>query len=102
MDLEVGSPLAYALGGALLLLGAVGATVTARSLEDRGRGTAVPLRLVPFGILIGAGAASIRGWDLAAAILVGAVLVPVVSVVTRLLEVRRHRRRRDAGERGVR
>lgn len=97
MDLEVGSPLAYALGGLLLVIGAGGATVMARSFEDRGRATAVPLRLVPFGILIGAGASLIRGWDLAASILVGAVLVPVVGVVTRLLEVRRHRRRHGVG-----
>lgn len=93
VDLDVGSPLALVLGAVLVALGAVGATVTARTLEAAGRATAVPLRLVPFGILIGAGAALVRGWDLAASILVGAVLVPAVGVVMRLIEVRRHRRR---------
>lgn len=81
------------LGVALLVLGAVGATVTQRGLEDRGRAILAPLTLVPFGILMGAGAAMIRGWDLWTSILVGAVVVPLVGVIGRLWEVRRHRRR---------
>ncbi len=81
------------LGAALLVLGAVGATVSQRGLEDRGRASLAPLSLVPFGILMGAGAAMIRGWDLWTAILVGAIVVPLVGVIGRLWEVRRHRRR---------
>jgi hypothetical protein len=81
------------VGAALLLLGAVGATVTQRRLEAEGRARVVPLLLVPFGVLLGAGAAFVRGFDLVTAILVGAVVVPLVGLAGRLLEVRRHRRR---------
>ncbi len=81
------------IGAVLLLLGAVGATVSQRGLEDRGRATLAPLGLVPFGILMGAGAALIRGWDLWVSILVGAIVVPVVGVVGRVIELRRRRRR---------
>jgi hypothetical protein len=80
-------------GGALVVLGAVGATVTQRRLEDEGRATVAPLHLIPFGVLIGAGAALIRGWDLVASLVVGAVLVPVVGALGRYVEVYRHRRR---------
>lgn len=86
-------PVAMLIGGALLLLGAVGATVTQRHLEADGRARTAPLWLVPFGVLVGAGAALVRGWDLWAAIIVGAVVVPLVGVVGRLWEVRRARRR---------
>lgn len=85
-------PVWIVLGAVLLLLGAVGATVSQRGLEDRGRATLAPLGLVPFGILMGAGAAMIRGWDLWIAMGVGAIVVPVVGAVGRMLEVRRRRR----------
>lgn len=88
-----------AVGVALLALGAVGATVTQRRLDAEGRSTVAPLWLIPFGVLIGAGAALVRGWNLTASIVVGAVLVPVVGVVGRWVEVRRRRRR---GRRGTR
>jgi hypothetical protein len=83
------------LGIGLVVLAAVGATSTQRSLEAGGRASLAPLYLVPFGILLGAGAALARGYDLVAAMIVGAVLVPVVGIVGRLIEVRRHRRRAD-------
>lgn len=86
------STAAIIVGGALALLGAVGATSTQRRMEEQGRSTLAPLLLAPFGVLIGAGAAIARGWDLLTAIVVGAVLVPLVGAVGRLLEVRRHRR----------
>lgn len=89
MDVDVVSVL---VGAALLLLGAVGATVTQRRLEAEGRASRAPLFLVPFGVLIGGGAALIRGWDLGISLLVGAVVVPLVGVVGRLVEVRRRRR----------
>jgi hypothetical protein len=84
--------LAVLIGAALLVIGAVGATVTQRRLEQEGRATVAPLFLVPFGVLIGAGAALIRDWDLLPSLLVGAVLVPLVGAVGRYVEVRRRRR----------
>jgi hypothetical protein len=95
LDLSVGSPTAVAIGLALLVLGAVGATATGRTFDRTDHPARVPLQLIPFGILIGGGAALVRGWDLAAGVLVGAVLVPVVGTTARLLEVRRRRWRRD-------
>jgi hypothetical protein len=87
-------PGAVVVGAALLVLGAVGATVTQRRLEGEGRATVAPLYLIPFGVLVGAGAALVRGWDLVSALVVGAVLVPLVGALGRYLEVRRHRRAR--------
>lgn len=81
------------LGLLLVLLGATGATLTQRRFEQEGRSQRAPLWLVPFGVLVGAGAALVRGWDLAGSMLAGAVLVPVVGAVGRLLEVRRRNRR---------
>ncbi|MFU8839486.1 MAG: hypothetical protein ACNA8R_02035 [Nitriliruptoraceae bacterium] len=89
---DPGAPLALAVGLALVLLGAAGATVTQRHLDRTGRSRQALLALVPFGVLVGAGAALVRGWDLAASLVVGAVLLPVVGVLGRLLEVRRARR----------
>ena len=86
--------LTMVVGVVLVALGAGGATVTQRRLEAEGRATIAPLWLVPFGVLIGAGAAIARGWDLVAAMVVGAVAVPMVGAVGRYLEVKRHRRRR--------
>lgn len=95
MDLSVGSPAAVAIGLALVVLGAVGASVVARGFDAAGAAWQVPLRLVPFGVLIGGGASLVRGWDLGAGVLVGALLVPLVGTVGRLIEVRRHRARRE-------
>lgn len=86
-------PLAVVIGVALVVVGAATATSTQRWLEAQGRATVAPLFLVPFGVLIGAGASIARGWDLASAMLVGAVLVPVVGAGGRWVEVRRARRR---------
>lgn len=95
MDLSVGSPTAVAVGLALVVLGAVGASVAARGFGVGGPAWRVPLRLVPFGVLIGGGAALVRGWDLGAGVLVGAVMVPLVGTVGRLIEVRRGQARRE-------
>jgi hypothetical protein len=43
-------------------------------------------------VLLGAGAALVRGYDLAAAMAVGGVVVPLVGAVGRMVEVRRRRR----------
>ncbi len=88
-------PLVLAVGLALLALGAIGATLTQRTLTEQGRGRRIPLAMVPFGVLIGAGAAVIRGWDLVVALVAGAAIVPAVAVGGRWLEVRRGRGRRD-------
>lgn len=74
------------------MLGAAGATVFARHAERTGHVATLPLRLVPFGILVGAGAALVRGWDLGVSMLAGAVLVPLVGVVGRCIEIRRGQR----------
>jgi hypothetical protein len=84
--------LALLIGVALVLLGATGATVTQRHLDHTGRSRQALLALVPFGVLVGAGASLVRGWDLTASLVVGAVLLPVVGALGRLLEVRRARR----------
>lgn len=89
-------PLVLAVGLALLALGAIGATLTQRMLTEQGRGRRIPLALVPFGVLIGAGAALIRGWDLLVTLVAGAAIVPAVAVGGRWLELRRRRGRRDS------
>jgi uncharacterized membrane protein YhaH (DUF805 family) len=91
---------AVLLGVVLVAFGAIGASVTQRRLDDEGRSSRAPLYLAPFGVLIGAGAAVARGWDPLAAILAGAVLVPLVGVVGRLIEVRRSRSGRSGSRRG--
>jgi hypothetical protein len=90
--LEPGAPLALVVGVVLVLLGATGATVTQRHLDHTARSRQALLALVPFGVLVGAGAALVRGGDLTASLVVGAVLLPVVGALGRLLEVRRARR----------
>lgn len=85
--------MAVVIGVLLVALGAVGATVTQRWLEDRGRARVAPLFLAPHGVLIGAGAAIARSWDLVPAMLAGAVLIPVVGALGRMWEVRRAARR---------
>jgi hypothetical protein len=97
VDLSVGSPVAVVVGVLLVALGAFGATVAARGFDRPGNAARVPLRLVPFGVLIGGGAALTRGWDLAVGVVAGAVLVPVAGTLARLIEVRRHRWKRDGG-----
>jgi hypothetical protein len=93
-------PVSVVVGAALVVLGAVGATVTQRRLEAEGRARMAPLWLIPFGVLIGAGAAMVRGWDLWVAIIVGAVVIPLVGVMGRLWE--RRRTRRNGSRRGFR
>jgi len=79
------------LGLVLVALGATGATVL-----GGGSGRPTPLRLLrllPFGVLVGAGAALVRGWDLTATAGLGAVLVPLVAVAGDVLAARRRARR---------
>jgi hypothetical protein len=83
------------IGAALVVLGAIGASLAQR-------GDARPtlrrvLGLVPFGVLIGAGAALVRGWDLTSSLVAGAVLVPLVGAVGDVLAARRRARTRPPG-----
>lgn len=89
-----GGAVPIVLGLGLMVVGAVGATLTQRRLDEAGRSRWALLALVPFGVLVGAGASLVRGWDLTAAVVVGAVLLPVVGAAGRWVEVRRARRAR--------
>ena len=81
-------PLLQLLGIALLLLGATGAGAVHR--RQHGRPAPVSLlALAPFGVLIGAGAALVRGWDLGLSAVAGAFAVLLVALVGDLLAARR-------------
>ena len=79
------------MGVALVVLGAVAASTIARTLSDRLRGPALALAVAPTGILIGAGAALARDWDLVPSAVVGAVLVALLALTTGLRLQPRHR-----------
>jgi uncharacterized membrane protein YhaH (DUF805 family) len=87
----VDGSLALVVGLLLVGVGAAAATVTQRRFEDARRTVWAPLAIVPFGVLMGAGAAIARGWDLWLSAAVGAIVVPLVGVIGRLVEVRRRR-----------
>jgi len=90
-------PLAFAAGVVLLLLGASGASVVHRRHGGRPEAVAL-LTLAPFGVLIGAGAALVRGWDLGLAAVTGAIAVVVVALAGDVLAARRRARdRRGSG-----
>ena len=89
----MGGVLGQAVGVALLLLGATGAGM----LHRRQHGRPVPtsmLALAPFGVLIGAGAALVRGWDLGLSALAGALAVMVVALLGDVFAARRRARDR--------
>ena len=83
--------LAVAVGSALLLLGASGAGVVHRRQQGR-PGPVSVLALAPFGILIGAGAALVRSWDLGLSAVAGALVVMVVALLGDVLTARRRAR----------
>ncbi len=72
------------MGVALVVLGAAAASAIARTLADRLRGPALAAAVAPTGILIGAGAALARDWDLVPSAAVGAVLVALLALTTGL------------------
>jgi hypothetical protein len=80
-----------AVGVVLVVLGAVAATVTSRELDERGHGRAVAPALMPFGVLIGAGAALVRGWEPIPSAVAGLVLLPAVALASRVWLARRSR-----------
>jgi hypothetical protein len=88
------------LGVLLVVLGALGASLT------QGRGGRPTLRrvlgLVPFGVLIGAGSALVRGWDIGVSLAAGALLVPLVGVMGDVLSARRRARLSRRGGRRAR
>lgn len=86
-----------ASGVVILLLGAVGATIAATWVEQRGEAWRIPYVVIPFGVLIGAGGALIRGWHLVGSAVAGAVLAPLVALVLRLAETRWRRHHRGTG-----
>jgi hypothetical protein len=89
--------LAQVVGLVLLLLGAAGAGTVHRRQHGR-PGPVSVLALAPFGILIGAGAALVRGWDLGLAAVAGALTVMLVALAGDVLAARRRARaRRSAG-----
>jgi hypothetical protein len=84
------------IGLALLLLGAFGASIVHRRQHGRPGASGV-LALAPFGILIGAGSALVRGWDLGLSAVAGALVVLVVALGGDVWAARRRARRlRDA------
>ena len=81
------------VGAALLLLGATGAGLVQRRQQGR-PGPVSVLSLAPFGVLIGAGAALVRGWDLGLSAVAGALAVIVVALSGDVLAARRRARAR--------
>lgn len=81
------------IGVVLAVVGATAATAIARVVAPRGRGPRVALAVAPTGLLIGAGAALARGWDLLPSTLLGMVLVGVVGLAGGLRVQRPSRRR---------
>lgn len=81
------------VGAALLLLGATGAGLVQRRQQGR-PGPVSVLSLAPFGVLIGAGAALVRGWDLGLSAVAGALAVVVVALSGDVLAARRRARAR--------
>lgn len=71
-----------AVGVVLALVGATAATVITRSADRRGPRLA--LMVAPMGLLIGAGAALARGWDLVASALLGMLVVGLLSLLSGL------------------
>ncbi len=88
MDGGVAAPL---IGVALLLLGSFGASRIHRRQHGR-PGLSSVLVLAPFGFLIGAGAALVRGWDVGLSGVAGALAVLVVALGGDIWAARRRAR----------
>ena len=82
------------VGVALALVGATAATVIARTMAPHGRGPRLAVAVAPTGLLIGAGAALVRGDALLPSALLGLAVVGLVGLVAGL-RVRPPSRRRS-------
>ncbi len=81
------------VGALLVVLGAVGASVIARTMATHVRGPRLALAVAPTGVLIGTGAALVRGWDVVGSAVVGAMLVALLALTTGMrIEPRRRSR----------
>lgn len=80
------------VGIVLVVLGAAGASAIAATLSPRVQGLRLALATAPAGVLVGAGAALVRGWDLLGSAAVGAVVVAALAFVTGLRVTPRGRR----------
>jgi hypothetical protein len=80
------------VGIVLVVLGAAGASAIARTLSSRLHGLRLALAVAPAGVLVGAGAALVRGWDLLGSAAVGAVVVAALAFATGLRVSPRGRR----------
>jgi len=89
--------LRVAAGVVLLLLGATGAGMVHRRQQGR-PGPVSVLALAPFGVLIGAGSALVRGWDVGLSAIAGALAVMVVALVGDVLAARRRARHRHSAD----
>ena len=83
-----------AVGLLLVVLGAVGAAMATRSIDDRGRPWVGALAIAPMGLLVGAGAALVRDWDLVPTAAIGLVALPAVHLASRVRWQRRGEERR--------
>jgi hypothetical protein len=89
------------VGVALLVLGASGASMLHRRQHGRPAVTSL-LAIAPFGVLIGAGAALVRGWDLGLSAVAGALVVLVVTLGGDVRSARQRARRASGGGGGPR
>lgn len=81
------------VGALLVVLGAVGASVIARTTATHVRGPRLALVVAPTGVLIGTGGALVRGWDVVGSAVVGAALVALLALTTGMrIEPRRRSR----------
>lgn len=80
------------VGIVLVVLGATAASAIARMLSPRLQGLRLALAVAPAGVLVGAGAALVRGWDLLGSAAVGAVVVAGLAFATGLRVSPRGRR----------
>jgi len=87
-----------ALGVLLVAIGAFGASRMPEAGPGGPRRLRVLAGLIPFGLLIGAGAALVRGDALVPAMVAGALVVPFVGLVAQRVRARRPGRAPGAGD----
>lgn len=83
------------IGVVLVVLGAAGASAIARTVGARVRGPLLGLAVAPAGVLVGTGAAFVRGWDVLASAVVAALVLGLLAAGTGLRWQPRNRRTRS-------